>query len=427
VPGDKERTENSGQAANQPQAVPTPVQDRDFLLIWTGGAVSVLGSQMSGIAYPLLALALTGSATAAGLIGTTVLVGQMVFRLPAGALVDRWDRRKTMIAADALRGAVLASVATTLALGVLSFSYLAVAAFVEAALGELFRPASSAAVRRIVTPTKMPGAIARFEARSYGAAVAGPPLGGLLFSLGRPFPFAADAISYACSFVCTWFVRTSMAVDLSRLPGRSNLWTQLTGGLRWIWAHRLIRSLLISAAALNLVFTALTLAVIVAAKDHGATAAQIGIMLGISSCAGFAGAIVAPRLAVRSRPSRIVLGIFWVTAAVVPLMVLDQDPYVLGALLGAGNFLAPTANTILISYQVALTPDRIQGQVNAAGYFLASAVSPAAPVTAGLLLSSLGGPRTLLVIAAAMALTALVATGSRTMRRIPAFRQLVPS
>src|ERR1700678_1763797 len=83
-----------------------------------------------------------------------------------------------------------------------------------------------------------------------------------------------------------------------------------------------------------------------------------------------------------SPSSRIVLGIFWVTAAVVALMALDQDPYLLGALLGAGNFLAPTAHTILISYQVG-PPDSIQGKVNAAGYFLASAVSPAAPVTAG--------------------------------------------
>jgi MFS family permease len=381
---------------------------------------------MSGIAYPLLALALTGSATAAGLIGTTVLVGQMLFRLPAGALVDRWDRRKTMLGADALRGAVLASVATTLALGVLNFSYLVAAAFVEAALGELFRPASSAAVRRVVEPTKMATAIARFEARSYGAAVAGPPLGGLLFSLGRAFPFAADAISYACSFVSTWFVRTPMAVDPPCRLGNPTHLSQLTGGLRWIWAHSLIRSLLISAAAFNLVFTALTLSVIVAAKDHGATAAQVGIMLGISSATGLAGALLAPRLASRSRPSRIVLGIFWVTAAVVPLMALNQNPYLLGALLGAGTFLAPSANTLLISYQVSLTPDRIQGQVNSAGFFVASAVSPVAPIAAGLLLSSLGGPNALLVIAAAMALTALIATGSSTMRRIPDFSQLVP-
>jgi len=107
-------------------------------------------------------------------------------------------------------------------------------------------------------------------------------------------------------------------------------------------------------------------------------------------------------------------------------MALNQDPYLLGALLGAGTFLAPSANTLLISYQVSLTPDRIQGQVNSAGYFVTSAVSPVAPIAAGLLLSSLGGPNALLVIAAAMALTALIATGSSTMRLIPDFSQLVP-
>jgi len=64
--------------------------------------------------------------------------------------------------------------------------------------------------------------------------------------------------------------------------------------------------------------------------------------------------------------------------------------------------------------------------VNSAGYFLASTVSPVAPIAAGLVLSSLGGPDALLVIAATMASTALIATGSSTLRRIPNFSQLVP-
>jgi hypothetical protein len=62
-----------------------------------------------------------------------------------------------------------------------------------------------------VAPQKIPQAVARFEAASYGAAVAGPPLGAALFSLGQALPFAADAISYAGSFACTWFVRSAMA------------------------------------------------------------------------------------------------------------------------------------------------------------------------------------------------------------------------
>lgn len=384
----------------------------------------MLGSQVSGIAYPLLALALTGSATDAGLVGTVALASQMLFRLPAGALIDRWDRRKAMLATDALRCAVLGAVAACLVVGVLRFSYLLVAASVTGLTGEVFRPASTAAVRKVVPPEKVPQAVARFEAGSYGGAVAGPPLGGILFSLGRGPPFAADALSYACSFACTWFVRSPMGVEATTTE---NVYGQLTGGLRWIWRHRLVRSLLVSASAVSAIYTALTLAAIVAAKDHGAASAQVGLMLSIASGAGFLGALLATRLSGHPKPSLIVLGIFWVTAAVVPLMALEQDPYVLGALLGAGILLAPTANTILVTYQVTLTPDAIQGQVSNAAYFVAGAVSPLAPLAAGLLLSHIGSAQTLLVLGLAMALVALVATGSRTMRCIPNFRQLVPA
>jgi predicted MFS family arabinose efflux permease len=398
--------------------------ERDYVLIWAGGTVSVLGSQVSAIAYPLLALALTGSATEAGLVGTVALAGQMLFRLPAGALVDRWDRRRAMLVTDALRCAVLGAVAGCLAGGLLRFSYLLVAALATGLLGEIFRPASTAAVRRVVAPQKMPQAVARFEAASYGAAVAGPPLGGALFSLGQALPFAADAISYAGSFACTWFVRSPMATGPT--PKR-NIYGQLTAGLRWVWGHRLVRTLLVSASAVSAIYTALTLAAIVAAKDHGATSTEVGLMLSIASGAGFLGALFAPRLSNHKKPSVVVLGIFWVTAAVVPLMALDQGPYVLGALLGAGTLLAPTANTILVSYQVTLTPDAIQGQVSNAAYFVAGALSPFAPLAAGLLVSHIGSARTLLVLGLTMALVALVATASRTMRPIPNFRQLVPA
>jgi MFS family permease len=154
---------------------------------------------MSMVAYPLVALALTGSPTKAGLVGTFALLGQMVFRLPAGALVDRHDRRRMMLVADALRGVVILGVAVALVVGALGLPLLVVAAFVENATGEFFRPASTAAVRRVIDPAQMPEAVSKSEARSYGATIAGPPLGGLLYGVARYLPFAADAASYIYS------------------------------------------------------------------------------------------------------------------------------------------------------------------------------------------------------------------------------------
>jgi MFS family permease len=410
--------------ARQPRSARLLAGNWDYLLLWSGGTVSLLGSQISGVAYPLVVLALTGSATKAGIVGTAALVGRLSFRLPAGHLADRWDRRRTMLGADAARGAVLAGIAVAAGFGVLGFPLLIAAAFIENGLGELFRPASTAALRRVVDPDDMAAAVSRLEARSYATSIGGPPLGGLLFGLGRFLPFAADAASYAYSLVSTLLVRTPMAVEPTeheRLTGR------LTAGMRWIWSRALIRVMLLSAAGVNLVFTALNLAVIVAARTHGATATQIGTMLAIVGACGFAGALVATRLAATPHPSFVVLGIFWSTSALVPLMAIDANPYILGALLGTAGLLAPTANTVLVSYVITITPDRLQGRVDAAGNFITGIATPVAPLTAGLLLTSLGDADTFLVIGGAMIAITLAATAISTMRHIPRLDQLVPT
>ncbi len=248
---------------------------------------------------------------------------------------------------------------------------------------------------------------------------AGPPLGGLLFGLAAFAPFAVDAASYAYSLISTFFVRTSMAVASPPAPER--IATRLGGGLRWIWPERLIRDTLLTAAGINAVFGALDLTVIVDARSHGATSAGIGVMLGIAGVAGFVGATLATRLAMSARPSLVVLGIFWVTASLIPLMAIDANPYILGVLLGAATLLAPAANTVHISHAIIVTPDRLQGRVDAAGNFMTGALRPLAPLVAGLLFTAIGGAGTLLAIAIAVAMgaIALAVTASSRMRSIP--------
>lgn len=400
-------------------------RNRDYLLLWTGGAVSLLGSQMSMVAYPLVALALTGSPTKAGLVGTFALLGQMVFRLPAGALVDRHDRRRMMLVADALRGVVLLGLAVALVAGALSLPLLIVAAFTENAMGEFFRPASTAAVRRVIDPAQMPEAVSRSEARSYGATIAGPPLGGFLYGVAQYVPFAADAASYIYSFISTLLVRTPMRPEAppSAQPGR--IISQLTGGVRWIWDHLLLRCMILSAAGFNVVFAALYLTVVVAARTAGATSVQIGIMLGMASAGGFAGSFLAVRLASYRYPSRLVLAIMWSAGAVIPLMAINQNPYVLGALLAVPMVLAPSANTIILSLQVVLTPDHMQGRVSAGGEFISNVAAPLAPLAGGFLVTTLSAPTALILVGAVMVLVAGLATASRTMRTIPRLSDLV--
>jgi len=151
---------------------------RDYTLLWIGQTFSLIGSSSSWVAYPLLVLALTGSAAKAGIVSFASWLPYVVFQLPAGALVDRWHRKWTMAVCDALRAAALASVAVALALGQLVYWQLVIVAFVERTLTILFAPAETAALSRIVPPAQISAAVARNDARentraSFGRRSAG--------------------------------------------------------------------------------------------------------------------------------------------------------------------------------------------------------------------------------------------------------------
>src|SRR5262245_39702938 len=113
----------------QPGAIAPLRRNRDFQLLWIGSAVSAVGSRVSSVAYPLLVLALTGSAADAGLVGFTATVPYLLFQLPAGALVDRWNRRWVMIACDIGRGLALASIAVAFYLDALTLWLIMIVSF----------------------------------------------------------------------------------------------------------------------------------------------------------------------------------------------------------------------------------------------------------------------------------------------------------
>jgi len=163
----------------------TPLRrNRDFILLWTGQAVSTLGTRITGVAYPLLVLTLTHSPAKAGIVGFAQSLPYMLFYLPAGALVDRWNRKRVMLVADAGRAVALASVAIVLAFGSLPFAQIIAAAFIGGSLFVFVRLSESAALPQIVPKEQLPIAIARNQARVQGADLAGLPVGGALFGIG---------------------------------------------------------------------------------------------------------------------------------------------------------------------------------------------------------------------------------------------------
>jgi len=125
-------------------------RNRDYMLLWSGQAVSRVGGRVSDLALPLLILALTRSPAQAGLLGAAGTVPSLLLSLPAGAFIDRWDRKRTMIACDIGRAVLIGSVPVAFALGRLAVPQLYLVAIMQGVLSTFFGLAQSSALARIV-------------------------------------------------------------------------------------------------------------------------------------------------------------------------------------------------------------------------------------------------------------------------------------
>ncbi|MEU9473732.1 MFS transporter [Streptomyces avermitilis] len=400
------------------QDEPTPIplwRNRDFLLLWTGQVVSTIGSRVSGIAYPLLVLTLTGSAAQAGLVSAAQTAPFLIWFLPAGALVDRWPRKRILLVADAGRAIALASVAVAVLLGRLTIDHLVVVAFTEGTLYVFFLLAETAALPFVVSPLQLPAAVAQNQARDQGAGLVGQPLGGFLFALGLAVPFALDAVSYLVGVVMTAPLRRPLQEE--RPPERRHLAAEIWEGLRWLWGQHLLRALVAIASVGNLAFSALSLTIIVRARELGASTTSIGTVLGLFGVGAIAGAVAAPPVQ-RLVPSNVILlGALWWWVAQMVALALAPSVFVLGAVYTVGGLMGPIFQTANAAYRYALTPDRLQGRVYGVSRMIGWCTVPLGALLGGISLQSLGAVPTFAALAACLAVVAVASTASRQIRQ----------
>jgi MFS family permease len=399
-------------------ASPGPVElrrNRDFMLLWSGQAVSELGSRTAWLAYPLLVLGQTHSPAKAGLVTFVNRFPFFLFSLPAGALVDRWDRRRIMLVCDAGRLVGAASIAAALIVGSVSFVQIVIVAAVEGTLTVFVGPAEFAALRRIVARDQLAAAIAQNEARIYGGTLAGPPFGGLLYGVARPLPFVADAASYAVSFATLLAIRTTF--QDARRDRRSRLHVDVAEGIRWLWRQSFLRTTFLLAGAGNFVSNALVLVVVVLARDRGASSTMVGLIFLLCGVGGLLGAAAAGPLVRRLSAAQVRIAYHLVYALLLPFFAI-APPLALGALFAVMLFGAPTLNAAFGSYQGALVPDHLQGRVESIAGLIAAGVAPLGPLLAGFLLGSLGVRPTVLVFWGLSIGVVFAAASSKALRQM---------
>jgi hypothetical protein len=414
---------------------PVPLRrNRDFQLLWSGQAISALGSQTSKIAYPLLVLAMTGSPARAGIAGFAAMLGYLLFPLPAGSIADRYDRKGLMIGCDCARLLAVGSIAIAGWAAHITYPQVLIAGFIEGSASVFFNITQRAALPMIVHASQRPLATSQNEARTYGAQLAGPALGGSLFGLDWSAPFAVDAFTYVASLVTLPFIKTPMQAPAaresrrSRLPGsfgssRSSgssglgMLASLREGVAFTWRQPFLRYGAMFAGAVNLLLQVQVLGIIVLARHDGASAAQTGLIIGCTGAGGLAGAFVAPRLQRTIPAGFTITGCMWVWAIVFGLMVGVGVPLWLCPLMAVSGFIGPAWNVATQTYRMRITPNEMLGRASSVALQIGWGVIPFGSLLAGFLLEALSPGTVIALVAASMTLVALTASVLRPIRR----------
>jgi len=340
------------------------------MLLWSAQLVSTLGSATSSVVYPLLILALTRSPAAAGIASALRVVPYLLFALPVGALIDRWDRKRVMILCDVGRLLAVACIPLALWFDVLALWQIYAVSFVEGSLFVFFNLAEVAALPRVVPAAMLPAATAQNHAAFDAAQVAGPSIGTLLFqTLGRAAPFVADALSYLVSAVSLSLIRSSFRGEAP--PAASSLRSQIAEGFRWLWGQPLIRTMAFITGGVNFAYAATPLLMIVLAKRLGASDIDIGMMFTIGGLGGVVGSLLGGRVQRRFSFGEVIVFVVCAQALLFPLYLAAPSVMLLGAVYAAIYVMAPVYNVVQFSYRVALIPDALQGRVNSTFRLLA--------------------------------------------------------
>ncbi|MFC6091037.1 MFS transporter [Saccharothrix sp. BKS2] len=388
-------------------------RNRNYTLLWGGQALAEVGFSATVLALPLLVYAVTGSWFVAGLALTVDSAAQLLVGLPAGALVDRWDRRRIMLCCEAAQVVALAGLVAAVWFDSVTVPHVLAVAAVLGVCRAMFEPAEDACLPRLVPESQLATAVAMNTARSQLGQMGGTALGGVLFGVARWLPFLLDLVTHVLAFVALLFLRVP---PTERVVERQHLLREIGAGLRWVWGRAEVRVTALCAVVLNLFFTAFYLVVIGLAQGRGASEAEIGVMAAMLGVGGVLGALAAPRLHRSLGPFRSIASVFWALCLLTPLALVLDSPYLLGGMFALMTFLAPTANTTIGTYQLLLTPDELRGRMSGVMAVVVGTAGAIGPLVGGALTELLSAHAAVTACAVGIFLITVFVTVNPTLR-----------
>jgi MFS family permease len=379
---------------------------RDFMRLWAAETISQIGSQVTLLALPLAAiLTLNASAFQVGALSSIEYAPFLLVGLPAGVWVDRLRRRPILIAGDLGRAVVLASIPIAYWLDALTLPHLYAAAFLTGICTVFFDVAYQSYLPSLVQRRQLTEGNAKLEISRSGAQLAGPGAAGVLVQIvTAPVAIAVDAASYVGSALFVLAIRRPEPKPATPAAHeRPGMRSQIMEGLRYVLGHPLLRPIA-ACTSLSNFFSAMTTAIVIlfAVRELGLSAGAIGIALAIGNAGFLVGAFVAGRVARRLGLGRTIVGsalVFGLGGFAYPV----ATPATAVALFVAGGILIGFGGVVYnvnqVSLRQAITPERMQGRMNATMRFVVWGTLPIGALAGGALGGAIGLRPTLWVAA----------------------------
>jgi Na+/melibiose symporter-like transporter len=389
------------------------LRHRDFRLLWAAQTVSGIGSNVTTVALPLVAVAVLDASTfQVAVLTAAAWLPWLVIGLPVGAWVDRLPRRPVMIICDLASMLLFLSVPVAAALGVLGIGHLLAVALGAGLARVFFETADQVYLPVLLRPEQVQEGNARLQATQTASYVLGPGLAGLIAQLtGAVIGLLLDAVSFLLSAICLLRIRT-----VERRPERTNasasLRREITDGIGFVARDPYLRVMTVFGAASNIGLVGYqAILVVFLVRSVGLEPGLVGVSVGAMSLGGIIGALVATVVARRVGTAR----------AMLAAALFTGPPALLIPLAGGGaRLLWPILGGLLVSLGVAIgnvvkgtfrqtyTPHHLLGRVTVSMQLLNYGTIPLAAGLAGALGTAFGPGRAVWAMTGWLALTPLI-------------------
>jgi MFS family permease len=403
-----------GEAGTPPGRASTVLSNRDFVKLWTGETASLIGTQVTQLALPLVAiLTLHASVFQVGILNAMRYAPVIVFSLLAGVWLDGRRRKSTLVVSDLACALLIGLIPLASVLGVLSIWLLCVTAFLVGVPQVFFDIGSLSYLPSLVERRHLAEANSKMQISYSVAGIAGPSLAGLLVGiLTAPIALVVDAVSYLFSLVLLLTIRRpepSPQTDTDR----HSVVSSVAEGLRAVFGSRVLQSLLLQSCTFNFSYNALiTVFVVYAIRRLGLSSSELGFVIGAGAAAALVGAVFANRITTAFGLGH-TLVVTTLGACLSPLLLLiphGSSPtalLILGASQAVYSVNVVVFNITTVTLRQIMTPNRLLARMNGSYRMLLFGAGPLGAITGGALGSALGLRPALVITAIALTTPAI--------------------